>query len=350
MARIALDAMGGDFAPQATVAGALLALAELDPSHTLLLVGRTSVIQEQLDTLLRGDSEYAGLAAHRQRVQIVEAPDVIEMSDKPTIALKPSKQHSSMVVGLRLQVVGQADAFVSAGNTGAQMAASTVLLKLHPGLNRPAIGTIFPTAAEPLVVLDSGANVDCSAEELVQFARLGSVYAEDILGRKNPSVGLLSIGEEAEKGNAVVKEANQLLRSAQGINFQGNVEGRDLPAGASDRGRVDVVVCDGFVGNVILKFYEAIAPMLVGMIARGVGMEREQLLKSFRNLDYNEYGGAPLLGVKGVSIISHGKSSPRAIRSALMFAVRAVESRMNDHIGRRLADASSAASAGAESA
>jgi phosphate acyltransferase len=350
LARIALDAMGGDFAPQATVAGALLALAELDPSHTLLLVGRTSVIQEQLDALLRGDPEYAGLAAHRERVQIVEAPDVIEMSDKPTIALKPSKQLSSMVVGLRLQVEGQADAFVSAGNTGAQMAASTVLLKLHPGLSRPAISTIFPTARDPIVVLDSGANVDCSAEELVQFARLGSVYAEDILGRKNPSVGLLSIGEEAEKGNAAVKEANQLLRSAQGINFQGNVEGRDLPAGESDRGRIDVVVCDGFVGNVVLKFYEALAPTLLGMVASGVGMERDQLARSFPKLDVNEYGGAPLLGVKGVSIISHGKSSPRAIKNALMVALRAVESRMNDHIGRRLADASSAASAGAESA
>jgi len=333
--------MGGDFAPQATVAGALLALAELDPLHTLLLVGRRAVIDEQLETLLRG--EHASLASQRDRLQIVDAPDVIEMSDKPTIALKPSKQHSSMVVGLRLQAEGQADAFVSAGNTGAQMAASTVILKLHPGLNRPAIGTIFPTAREPVVVLDSGANVDCSAEELVQFARLGSVYAEDILGRKNPSVGLLSIGEEPEKGNAAVKEANQLLRAAAGLNFHGNVEGRDLPAGASDRGRIDVVVCDGFVGNVVLKFYEGLAPVLIGMVAKHTGLEREQLVKSFRNLDYSEYGGAPLLGVKGVSIISHGKSNARAIKNALLVGLRAAESRMSDHIGRRLADATAAA-------
>ncbi|MFL5582745.1 MAG: phosphate acyltransferase PlsX [Gemmatimonadaceae bacterium] len=331
MARIALDAMGGDFAPTATVQGALLALTELGPEHRIQLVGRTAVVEQQLDALLGGELAHA--AEHRPRLDIVEAPDVVEMSEKPTAVLK--KPNCSMAVGLRLQAEGRSDAFVSAGNTGAQMAASLYLLKLHGGLKRPAIGTIFPTARNPIVVLDSGANVDCSAEELVQFARLGAVYAEDILGRKNPSIGLLSIGEEAEKGNAVVKEANQLLQGA-GLNFQGNVEGRDIPAGASDRGPVDVVVCDGFVGNVLLKFYEAVAPMIVGMAGNAAGMDRERLQAAFKNLDYSEYGGAPLLGVRGVSIISHGKSSPRAIKNALKVALRAVESRMNEHIGRRL--------------
>ncbi|HVE78500.1 MAG TPA: phosphate acyltransferase PlsX [Gemmatimonadaceae bacterium] len=339
MARIALDAMGGDFAPQATVAGALQALPELDSSHRVQLIGRTAVLDEQLRTLLGG--ELKGLAVHRARLELVDAPDVIEMTDKPSVAVR-GKQNSSMVLGLRMQVEGKSDAFVSAGNTGAQMAASTVLLKLHAGLTRPAIATLFPTARQPVVVLDSGANVDCSADELVQFARLGAVYAESILGRPSPSVGLLSVGEEPEKGSTAVKEAHQMLRDA-GLNFHGNVEGRDLPLGASDRGVVDVVVCDGFTGNALLKFYEAVGPLIVNMIAEATKLDGAQLRSALRTLDYSEYGGAPLLGVKGISIISHGKSSARAIKNAIKVAVRAYESRMNESIGRRLAAAASAA-------
>ena len=333
MARIALDAMGGDFAPQAPVAGALLALHELGPEHVVQLVGRPEVVRAQLVELLAGD--FAHLRDAAARVEIVEATEVIEMGERPSAALR-GKPNSSMVLGLKLQPQGLSDAFVSAGNTGAQMAVSTVVLRLHDGLTRPAICTLFPTAREPIVVLDSGANVDCSPQELVQFARLGSVYAEDMLGRRNPVVGLLSIGEEAEKGNAAVKEANGLLRAA-GLNFQGNVEGRDLPHGESERGPLDVVVCDGFVGNVVLKFYEALGPMLIDMVGREAGVERERLAAAFKHLDYSEHGGAPLLGVRGVSIISHGKSSPRAIKNAIKVAVRAVESRLSDHIGRRLA-------------
>jgi glycerol-3-phosphate acyltransferase PlsX len=333
LARIALDAMGGDFAPRATVAGALLALADLDPAHSIQLVGRSPVIAQHLDALLGG--EMASFAPQRRRLEIVDAPDVIEMADKPGTSVR-GKPNSSMMIGLRLQADGHSDAFVSAGNTGAQMAASMVLLKLHAGLKRPAIATLFPSARMPVVVLDSGANVDCSADEIVQFARLGAVYAEDVLGRNNPGIGLLSIGEEPEKGNAVVKDAHLLLEAA-GINFVGNVEGRDLPAGTCDRGRgaIDVVVCDGFVGNVLLKFYEGIAPLMLGML-RKAGIAEEQLTTALKQLDYSEYGGAPLLGVRGVSIISHGKSSPRAIKNALHVALQAVESRMNDHIGRRL--------------
>lgn len=332
MARIALDAMGGDFAPQATVAGALLALSELDPAHTIQLVGRTATITEQLDSLLAA-AEYQPLRGQRDRLAIVDAPDVIEMTDKPGAAIR-SKPNSSMLVGLKLQAEGKSDAFVSAGNTGAQMAASMVVLKLHAGLKRPPIATIFPTIRQPLVVLDSGANVDCSADELAQFARLGVVYAEDILGRTNPAVGLLSIGEEAEKGNAVVKEAHQLLQSA-GINFVGNVEGRDLPKGACDRGPIDVVVCDGFVGNVVLKFYESIAPLIIGLLGKA-GVDQKVMMTALKQLDYSEHGGAPLLGVNGVSIISHGKSSPRAIKNAIKVAVQAIDVQMNEHIGRRL--------------
>src|SRR6476646_5091037 len=296
--------MGGDFAPDAAVAGALHAILELSAEHTLQLVGPVDVIQERISALSTG--ELAPAAALTHRVELIEAPDVIEMSDKPTAALR-SKPNSSMVVGLRLQTEGRSDAFISAGNTGAQMAASTVLLKLHAGLTRPAIATLFPTAGQPIVVLDSGANVDCTATELVQFARLGAVYAEAVLGRKNPSVGLLSIGEEAEKGNAVVKETNGLL-AASGLNFQGNVEGRDIPRGASDRGPIDVVVCDGFVGNVLVKFYEAVTPTLLKMLRGVVELDAATVKRAFGSLDYSEHGGAPLLGVKGVSIIAHGRS------------------------------------------
>lgn len=329
--------MGGDFAPHAPVAGALQALEELGPEHTVVLVGRTEVVRQQLDELLEGD--LAHLRDSASRLELHEAPDIIEMTDRPAVALR-GKPNSSMVVGIRLHAEGNAHAFVSAGNTGAQMAASTLLLRLHPGLKRPAIGTLFPTSREPVVVLDSGANVDCSPQELVQFARLGAVYAEYMLGRQDPMVGLLSIGEEAEKGNTVVKEANQLLaRGDSGVNFQGNVEGRDIPLGASDRGDFDVVVCDGFVGNVLLKFYEGIAPMILGLIGERAGLDRAQLDTAFRRLDYSEYGGAPLLGVRGVSIISHGRSSPRAIKNAILVALRAVESRLTEHIGRRLEEA-----------
>jgi phosphate acyltransferase len=334
LARIALDVMGGDHAPRTPVAGALLALAELDGDHVVQLVGPTAVVEAELARQLAG--EHSAVAGRRDRLEIVEAPDVIGMSDRPTTVLK--KPASSMSVGLMLQRDGRSDAFISAGNTGAQMAASSVLLKLHPGLERPAIATIFPTARQPVVVLDCGANVDCGAAELVQFARLGVVYAEDVLGRPNPSVGLLSIGEEPEKGNASVKEANQLLQAA-GINFHGNVEGRDLPRGGSDRGPVDVVVCDGFTGNVLLKFYEAITPMFLGMLEAHAGLDAKALRAAFRELDSDEYGGAPLLGVRGVSIICHGSSNPQAIKNGIRGAVRAVESRMNEHIGRRLAGA-----------
>lgn len=330
--------MGGDFAPHAPIAGALLALAELPSPLEIELVGQSSVIESQLTALLAG--ELAALAsAHpalRDRVSIVDAPDVITMSDKPSAALR-SKRNSSMVVGIQRVAEGHAHGFVSAGNTGAQMAASTVILKLQGALSRPAIGTLFPSARKPVLVLDSGANVDCSADELVSFAYIGATYAQDLLGRPNPAIGLLSIGEEPEKGNAVVKEAHQLLR-ATGLNFVGNVEGRDIAAGACDRGDVDVVVCDGFVGNVLLKFYEVVAPMLIARVADHAQLDRASLRSAFKELDADEHGGAPLLGVNGVSIISHGKSSPKAIKNAIKVAQRAVQSEMTAHIGRRLAE------------
>jgi len=338
--------MGGDFAPKAAIAGALLALQELDAAHTVQLVGQTAVIESQLASLLAGElSQARGV---RDRITIVEAPDTIQMADKPTSALR-KKPNSSMVVGTKLQVDGKSDAFVSAGNTGAQMASSAMLLKLQPGLTRPAIATVFPTARNPVVFLDSGANVDCSPRELLQFAWLGAVYAECVFGRNNPSIGLLSIGEEPEKGNAVVKETHVLFQKA-GFNFHGNLEGRDLPAGASDRGPFDVVICDGFVGNIVLKFYEAVAPMIVRLLSDHPGIDAEHVKSALKGFDSTNFGGAPLLGVKGVSIICHGNSPPRAIKNAINVAVRAVETRMNDQIGKKLEAAAPAINAIAESA
>ena len=334
--------MGGDFAPRAPIAGALHALTELEHEHLVQLVGHTRTIENQLSALLEG--ELAECRYVRDRIIIVDAPDTIAMSDKPTAALR-SGSNNPVSVGLKLQVDGESDAFVSAGNTGAQMAASALLLGRHAGLTRPAIATIFPTARKPLVFLDSGANVDCSANELVQFAWLGSVYAEYVLSRHKPAVGLLSIGEEKEKGNTTSKAAYALFQSA-GFNFHGNVEGRDLPAGASDRGPVDVVVCDGFVGNIVLKFYEAVMPMIVGLLNDVQSFDRGKLEAALGPLDSTSYGGAPLLGVRGVSIICHGNSSPRAIKNAVKVAVRAVETRVNEHIEERLLGLVSASGTG----
>ena len=324
--------MGGDFAPRATIAGALYALAELSDEHVVQLVGQTEVIENQLAELLRTTVPEGTEVRHR--VSVIDAPDSISMSDKATAALRSGSQNP-MSVGLRLQVEHASDAFVSAGNTGAQMAASALLLGRHAGLTRPAIATLFPTALRPIVVIDSGANVDCSADELVQFAWLGSVYAESVLGRERPVVGLLSIGEEKEKGNTATKAAHVLFETA-GFNFQGNVEGRDLPAGASDRGPIDVVVCDGFVGNVVLKFYEAVMPMIVGLLTADPAFDNAMLEDALGPLDSTSYGGAPLLGVKGVSIICHGNSTPRAIKNAVKVAVRAVDTKMNQRIEERL--------------
>lgn len=324
--------MGGDFAPQATIAGALLALDNAD-GYTVQLVGQTATIENQLAELLSG--ELAHCAHVLNRIDIVEAPDNIEMAERPTAALR-KKPNNPMAVGIKMQVDGLSDAFVSAGNTGAQMAVSAVMLGLHAGLKRPPVCTILPTSRQPIVFLDSGANVDCSPTELVQFAWLGSVYAETVLQRDNPVIGLLSIGEEEAKGNAISKEAYALFRAA-GFNFQGNIEGRDLPPGASNRGPIDVVVCDGFVGNIVLKFYEGVIPMAIEIMKRDPEIDMKRVLKALSALDSSVYGGAPLLGVRGISMICHGNSTSRAIKNAIGAAVRAFETKMNDRIGEKLA-------------
>lgn len=324
MIRIALDAMGGDFAPDAPVEGALAAADELPPSSEILLVGR----QAELEAALSRHG------AKPDRFRIVDAPEVVGMAEKPLAAVR-GKPKSSIGIGLGLQKRGEADGFISAGNTGAVMAASTILLGLHPGVQRPAIGMLFPTGREPVLVLDGGANVDCSPRELQGFAYIGAVYARDVLGRRNPTVGLLNIGEEEEKGNSAVKEAYALLKHTTHFTFKGNVEGRDILGGACD-----VVVCDGFVGNVVLKFYESVARLVHGLLDREVGrevLELPAMRRVFKILDYSEYGGAPLLGIRGVSIICHGSSPPRAIKNAIRVAIQSVQSHLSQHIGAEFA-------------
>jgi glycerol-3-phosphate acyltransferase PlsX len=261
------------------------------------------------------------------------------MGDKPLAAIR-GKPRSSIAVGLGLQKKAKSDAFISAGNTGAVMAASTLLLRLHPGVQRAAIGALFPSAGQPVLVVDGGANVDCDARELVGFAHLGSVYARDVLGRPSPSVGLLNIGEEDEKGNAVAKEAHQLLKQTSGIRYIGNIEGRDIPVGEARRQPLDVVVCDGFVGNVVLKFYESAGRVFVSLIKREAAdvLQRPEMEKVLSVLDYATYGGAPLLGVKGVVIVCHGASPAKAIKNAIRVAVQAVRSHLSDDIAAEFAE------------
>lgn len=321
--RIALDAMGSDHCPAVEVQGALAALRELSTEFQVLLVGDQERIEAELD---QADFYPA------ERVEIVHASQRIAPGEAPASAVR-RKPDSSIVAGLMLQREGKADAFVSAGSTGAVMAASFFILRPLPGVDRPAVATILPTAAEPVIMLDAGANVDSKASQLLEWAMLGAVYAEDVLTRPNPRIGLLNIGEEPEKGNELAVETHQLLRES-GLNFVGNIEGRDIITGSCD-----ILITDGFVGNVLLKFYESVATFILGLLdgeLRG-GADAVDLDRVTRVLDYTEYGGAPLLGVNGISIICHGGSPPQAIKNAIRVAVQAVDTRMLGHMEHALA-------------
>lgn len=329
MIRVALDAMGGDHAPAVEIEGARLALRDLAPDFVIQLVGQPEVLEAEL-------ARHPGV--ERSRIEIHEAPDVVGMGEKPLAAIR-KKPRSSLMVGLGLQAQGRSDAFISAGNTGAILAGSTVALGLHHGVGRASVATVFPTAKGPVLVLDGGANVDCSAKELVCFARLGSVYMRDVMGVATPRVGLLNVGEEDEKGGAVVREAFAQLKEMSGLAFIGNIEGRDILAGHSTLGHVDVAVCDGFVGNILLKFYESVGRLLQSLLGRSdpALLRHPDILRAFEFLDYSQYGGAPLLGVKGISIICHGASPSNAIKHAIRVAVQSVQVRLDQHIAAEFA-------------
>jgi glycerol-3-phosphate acyltransferase PlsX len=316
--RIAVDAMGTDRHPAVEVEGTVAALDQLPDAIRIALVGDRDRIRAEFDRLGVEEGE---------RLSIVHASERIAPGESPATAVR-RKPDSSIVVGLNLQREGEADAFVSAGSTGAVMAASLFILRPLPGVDRPAIATLLPTAHGPMIMLDAGANVDCKPEQLMQFARLGSIYARDVLGRDTPRVGLLNIGEEPEKGNELSVETHRRLRESD-LNFIGNVEGREIIEDVCD-----VLVTDGFVGNVLLKFYESVAGFVFGLL-RGTMTHDEESASMGRVkkiLDYAEYGGAPLLGVNGISIICHGGSPPRAITNALKAAVTASNAHMVGHI------------------
>ena len=322
--KIVVDAMGGDHAPEAAVEGAVMAAREYETE--IILTGLSDQIHSILNRL---DPD------HHLSIQVVHADEVVEMHDSPSKVLR-SKRKSSMKIGLDLVKEGTASAFLSAGNTGAVLAYSTIILRPLKGVDRPAIAIQLPTLKGDAILLDAGANVDCKTNQLFQFGIMGHVFAEYILGKKNPLVGLLSIGEEDGKGNEIVKEAFQMLKASH-INFIGNVEGKEVY-----RGNADVIVCDGFTGNVALKISESLAEMIGSNLKRlfksnwlsklGYLLIKPKLDEFKKKVDYSETGGAPLLGVNGVVIIAHGSSSPKAIKNAINRARELSEKNINAHI------------------
>src|SRR6266436_1489289 len=327
---IALDAMGSDRAPKPEVEGAIQAARQY--GARVLLVGPENILKAEL-TRHR--------AASRLPIEIIHASEVITMHDKAAQAVR-TKRDSSMRVGLRLVRDGRADGFVTAGNTGAAMATARMVLGALPGVDRPALAAAFPTVLNTAaILLDVGANVDCEPINLEQFAVMGDIYCRAIFGMKRPRVGLLSIGEEESKGNELTREAFKLLKQLP-LNFVGNVEGRDLYLG-----QVDVIVADGFVGNVALKTSEGVARLvravlketLKSTITRQVGalLSRNAFSDFKKRRDHTEYGGAPLLGVKGVCIITHGSSNTNAIKNAVRVAAEFAEGKVNQTIERELA-------------
>ncbi len=323
--RIAVDAMGGDFAPREIVAGTLDAARTIPGLSKLFLVGDEAAIRR----------EFPSRATVPGLIEIRHASEVVGMEESPAVAIR-RKKDSSISRAVELVKNGEADAVFSAGSTGATVAAATLKLRTLEGVDRAAIACVMPTPGRPFVLLDAGATTDCTPQILAQFAVMGAVYAQEILGAHNPRVGLLSVGTEDSKGNETTKEAFKLLDQS-GLNFQGNVEGHDL-----FDGKVDVVVCDGFVGNVVLKTSESVAHTMSRWLkeeftrnaVRKIGA---LLLKPAFNAikkksDPSMYGGAPLLGVKGICIIGHGVSNARAVCNGIRVAAEAVQHRLNQLI------------------
>lgn len=322
--RVALDAMGGDYAPAVNVEGAIDIVNDYEDIE-IVLVGDEAVIARQLE----------GRKFVSQRITIKHSSEVVAMDESPTVAIR-KKKDSSIRRGIELVKSGDADAFVSAGHSGVVMATALLVLRTSDFVDRPAIATIMPTLKSPLILIDAGANLYCKPNNLLQFALMGSTYCKMILGRPEPRVALVSTGEEDTKGNELIKETFKLLKEAD-INFIGNVDGKDIFTG-----EYDVIVCDGFTGNVILKTSEGLADILIKMLKREVaslttGRIGYLLLKpALRNFkkktDYDEYGGAPLLGINGTCIISHGRSTSKAIKNALRVASDFAENKVYNTI------------------
>lgn len=310
--RVALDAMGGDFAPAVTVEGAVETVNENEDIE-IILVGDESLIRKEL----------SGKKYSQNRLQIKHASEIVGMNEPAIIAVR-KKKDSSIRRAVELVKKGEADAVVSAGHSGVAMAMSLLMLRASEGVDRPAIATIMPTLKGPVLVLDVGANVDCTPENLFQFALMGDAYCKTMFSNHEPKIALLSIGEEDTKGNVVTKEAFKLIKES-GVCFIGNIEGKDIFTG-----NADVIVCDGFVGNIVLKTSEGLAEAIMKMLKKEIAdmptgrigyLLMKPALRNFKKkTDYDEYGGAPLLGINGTCIISHGRSSAKAIRNAIKVA------------------------------
>ncbi len=321
--RIILDGMGGDHAPEATVEGAVLASQEFGAD--IIIVGLKDVLEKEL-------SKYG---SHFPKIELYHAPEIIDMQDAPAASVR-KKKGSSINVAVKLVKEGRGEAFVSAGNTGAVVCASTLYLKPLKGVERPGIAIAVPTLQGVSLIIDVGANIDPKPIHLLQYGIMGDVYSRTILKKSDPTVGLLNIGQEASKGTEFIKKTYNLFAQSR-LNFIGNVEGRDL-----FNGRCDVIICDGFVGNVVLKVSESLAENLSALFKRELGesfitrigalFSQSALRALKREMDYAEYGGAPLLGIDGISIICHGSSTAKAIKNAIRVAGEFVNHKVNQHI------------------
>ncbi len=327
--RVVVDAMGGDYAPNEIVKGGLEAL-EKRKNLTVIFVGQQGPLEAEL-------RKYQYDAS---RVETVYAQEVIEMAEPPVYAIR-KKKNSSIVVGLTMVKRGEADAFVSAGSTGAVLAGGQLIVGRMKGVERPPLAPLIPTSSGVSLLIDCGANVDARSSQLVQFAKMGSIYMEHILGIQKPRVGLVNIGAEEVKGNALVKETMPLLKECKDINFVGSVEARDIPYGA-----VDVIVCEAFVGNVILKLYEGTSSMLLHEVKKtlmsslrtklGAGLIKPELKKTLKGFDASQYGGAPMLGLNGLVVKTHGSSKAMEVRNSVIQCVNFSKQRLNERIGRQL--------------
>ena len=326
---VVLDAMGGDNAPAAMIDGAIDAISK-EKNVKVILVGIEDVIRKGLE----------GKTYNPEQIEIVNATEVIETAEPPVHAIR-RKKDSSIVVGLKMVKEQKADAFVSSGSTGAVLVGGQVLVGRSKGVERPPLAPLIPTAKGVSLLIDCGANVDARPSHLVQFAKMGSIYMEHVVGIKNPRVAIVNNGAEEEKGNALVKETFPLLKEAEGINFIGSIEARDIPAGYAD-----VIVCEAFVGNVILKLYEGVSSELIHKIKEGmmstmkskIGalLVKPALKQTLKSFDATEYGGAPLLGLKGLVVKTHGSAKAVEIKHAIFQCVQFKQQKINEKIAERI--------------
>ncbi|MFA5239706.1 MAG: phosphate acyltransferase PlsX [Phycisphaerae bacterium] len=329
--RIAIDAMGGDKAPGEIISGALEAVELLEGNDEIILLGPKEIVEPRVPSKFR-----------KGAVSIVDAPEVIGMDESPVDSLR-KKRNSSIAIMAKMAKEGQADAVISAGNTGACVVAFQMGMRNLAGVNRPGIAVVFPTFEGPVTICDVGANIACKPINLYQYAVMAKMYSKNVLGIENPRVGIMSIGQEEAKGDEMVKKARELMKADAKLNFIGNIEGKDI-----FKGICDVAVCDGFVGNVILKLTEGVVDGLFKAIKHELMQEKLLLVMKFKPVmkriykkyDYNEYGGAPLLGIDGTALICHGASESRTIKNAVLAAKAYHTKKINDKIVEYLSNTS----------